>query len=94
MHAKLRSAISRLGGADAIVMQSIVGKELAQGRYVAVRTRIEIAAGFEPATLRTKAEESTNEQPRPTMSHHAPHPHFTDIGENFWSLTYFMDGTY
>jgi len=37
MHAKLRSALSRLGGADAIVMQSIVGKELAQGPYVAAR---------------------------------------------------------
>jgi len=29
MHAKLRSALSHLGGADAIVMQSIVGEELA-----------------------------------------------------------------
>jgi len=28
---KLRSALSRLGGADAIVMQSTVGEELAQG---------------------------------------------------------------
>jgi len=30
MHAKLRSSLSRLGGADAIVMQSIVGEEFAQ----------------------------------------------------------------
>ena len=34
MHAKLRSAPSCLGGADAIVMQSFVGEELAQGPYV------------------------------------------------------------
>ena len=33
---------------------------LAQGPYVAVR------AGFEPATLRTKGVESTNESPHPT----------------------------
>ena len=45
----LRSALSCFGGAPAIVMQSIVGKELAQGPYVAVRV------GFEPATLRTKS---------------------------------------
>jgi len=56
MHAKLRSALTRLGGADAIVMQSTVGKELAQGPYVAAR------AGFEPATLRTNL----------PMSHYAP----------------------
>ena len=50
MHAKLRSALSRLGGADAIVMQSIVGEELVQGPHVAAR------AGFEPATFRTKGD--------------------------------------
>ena len=33
-----------------------------QGPYVAAR------AGFEPATLRTKGDESTNESPRPTLS--------------------------
>ena len=33
VNAKLRSAFSRLGGAEAIVMQSIVGEELAQGPY-------------------------------------------------------------
>jgi len=54
----LKSALSRLGGTDAIVMQSIVGEELAQSPYVEVR------AEFEPATLlRRKA---TN----PPMSHH------------------------
>ena len=60
MHAMLRSALSRLGGADAIVMQSIVGEELAQGLYIAARV------GFEPATLRMKGDESTNEPPCPT----------------------------
>jgi len=33
MHAKLRSALSRLADADAIVMQSIVGEKLTQGPY-------------------------------------------------------------
>jgi len=37
MHAKLRSALSLLSGADATLMQSIVGEELAQGPYVAAR---------------------------------------------------------
>jgi len=45
MHAKLRSVVSCLGGTDAIVMQSIVDKELAQGPHVTVR------AGLEPTTL-------------------------------------------
>jgi len=36
-HAKLRSALSRLGGTDAIVMQSTVCRELAQGPCVAAR---------------------------------------------------------
>ena len=61
MHAKLRGALSRHDGADAIVMQSIVGEELAQGPYVAARV------GFEPATLRTKDDESTNEPLSPTI---------------------------
>jgi len=44
MHAKLRSALSLHGGAGAIVMQRIVGSELAQGPYVVatwsgIRTR-------------------------------------------------------
>jgi len=39
MHAKLRSVLSRLGGADAIVMQSIVGEDLAQGPYMYVAAR-------------------------------------------------------
>ena len=60
MHAKLRRALSRLGGADAVVMQNTVGEELAQGPYVAA------TEGFEPVTLRTKGDESTNEPPRPT----------------------------
>ena len=47
IQAKLRSALSRLGGTDAIVMQGIVGEELAQGPYVAARER------FEPVSLRT-----------------------------------------
>ena len=59
MHVKLRNALSRLGGADAIVMQSIVSEDLDQGPNVAAR------AGFEPATLRTKGDKSTNELPRP-----------------------------
>jgi len=37
MHAKLRSALSLLGGADAIVLQSIMSEELAQGPHVAAR---------------------------------------------------------
>ena len=35
MHAKLRSALSRFGGADAIATQSIVCEEFAQGPYLA-----------------------------------------------------------
>ena len=64
MHAKVRNALSRLGGADAIVMQNIVCEELAQGihpTYVAAR------AGFEPATLQTKGDESTNEPHAPLL---------------------------
>ena len=40
--------------------QTTASKGLAQGPYVAAR------AGFEPTTLRTKGNESTNEPPRPT----------------------------
>ena len=59
MHAKLRNALSRLGGADAMVLQSIVVEELAQGSWVAAR------AEFESATLRTRGNNSTTEPPRP-----------------------------
>ena len=48
VHVKLRSTLSRFGGADAIVMQSVVSEELFQGPYVAARV------GFGPATLRTE----------------------------------------
>jgi len=58
MHAKFRSALSHLGNADTIVMQSIVCEELAQDPYMAAR------AGSEPAILRMKGDESTNESPR------------------------------
>ena len=58
MHAKLRRALSRLSGTDAILMQSIVDEELAQGLYAAAR------AGFEPATLRTEGTDPTTEPPR------------------------------
>jgi len=61
MHAKLRSPLSRLGDADAIVMQSIVGEELAQSPYVAAR------AGFESTTPQTKGDESSNEPPCPII---------------------------
>jgi len=44
MHAKLRSAVTRLGGTDAMVLQRIVGKELAQGPRV----------GFEPSEPTTE----------------------------------------
>src|SRR6218665_2377688 len=44
--------------ADAIIIQSIVGEELAQGPYVAARV------GFQLATLRIKGDESTNEPSR------------------------------
>src|SRR6218665_592110 len=40
--------------------QATAGKGLAKGPYVAAR------AGFEPTTLRTKGDASTNEPPRPT----------------------------
>jgi len=40
--------------------QAIVSEGLAQGLYVAART------GFEPTTLRTKGDKSTNETPLPT----------------------------
>ena len=59
MRAQLRSSLSRLAGVDAIVMQNIVGEELAQGPYVTIKAR------FEPATLWTKSDESTTEPPRP-----------------------------
>ena len=63
MPAKLRSALSLLSDADAMVLQSIVGEELAQGPYVAARV------GFEPATLlRTQGTEPTTEPPCPTRS--------------------------
>jgi len=57
MHAKLRSALSRLVGTEEIVMQSIAGEELAEGPYMVAR------AGLEPETLRTKGDESTNKPP-------------------------------
>src|SRR6218665_1869361 len=58
LQAKLRSALSRLGGADAIVMQTIVGEELVslRGGY-----RVE----FEPATFRWQGTETLS------LSHHA-----------------------
>ena len=62
MHAKLRSALSSLNGTDAMVLQSILGEELAQGRYVAAR------AGFEPVTLQMHGTERTNEPPCPTTA--------------------------
>ena len=60
MHAKLRTSEVHLhaSAAQVIVMQSIVGEELAQGPYVAAR--------IEPATLQTKGDECTDEPPRPT----------------------------
>ena len=41
--------------------QATASEGLAQGAYVTPR------AGFEPATLRTKGDESTNEPSRPTI---------------------------
>jgi len=41
--------------------QATVSEGLAQGPYGAART------GFEPTTLQTKDDESTNEPPRPTI---------------------------
>ena len=46
---------------------------LAQGPYVAARV------GFEPMTLRTKGDESTNEPPRPTVYHHHIHNQSSSI---------------
>src|SRR6218665_1979539 len=46
----------------------------AQGPYVAAR------AGFEPMTLRTKGDESTNKPPRPT---HCPVYSLTSWGKDF-----------
>src|SRR6218665_1135279 len=60
MHAKLRSALSRLALHVAqmqVALQSIVGEELAQGPNLAAKV------GFQPATIRTKGDESTNEPP-------------------------------
>ena len=51
MHVKLRCALSRIGGADAIALQSIVGEKLVQGPHVVAM------AGFEPATLLTEGTE-------------------------------------
>ena len=61
MHAKIRSALSRLDGADAMVLQSIVSEELAQGTCVAAST------GFEPATLRAQGTKPTTEPPCPNQ---------------------------
>ena len=46
--------------------QATASEGLAQGPYVAA------SAGFEPTTLRTKGDESTNQPPRPTdaFKHH------------------------
>ena len=43
-------------------LQATASEGLAQGPYVAART------GFEPTTLQTKGDESTNEPPHPTIS--------------------------
>ena len=43
--------------------QATVSQGLAQGPYVAAR------AGFEPATLRTRVDESTSEPPRSNIQH-------------------------
>ena len=48
---------------QAEVPQTTASEGLAHGPYLAART------GFEPATLRTKGVESTNEPPRPTPFH-------------------------
>ena len=45
------------------VPQVIASEGLAQRPYMAAR------AGFEPTTLQTKGDESTNEPPRPTIPH-------------------------
>ena len=66
MYAKLRSALSRLGGTDAIVTQNIVDVELAQGPYVAARV------GIETETLRTTGTEPHHRAttpPRKSQSH-------------------------
>jgi len=60
MHAKLRSALSRLGGADAIVMQSIAGEKFAQcSRSLSGGQSCQRAArvAVEAATLRTEGAE-------------------------------------
>ena len=58
MHAKLRSALSRLGGTDAIVSNA---EHCGQG--TCSRSQMASRAGFEPAALWTKGDESTNEPP-------------------------------
>ena len=63
MHAKLRSTLSRLGGADAIVMQSIVGEELAQ--HLPKRD-------FNLQPSGPKAPNPTNESPHPTSVQKTP----------------------
>ena len=62
MHAKLRSVLSCLGGTDAIVMQSIVGEELAQCPCEAAR------AGFKPATFCNEGTEHTTAEPPHKLS--------------------------
>ena len=49
------------------VPQAISSEGLAQGPYVTAR------AGFEPATLRTKGDESTNDPPLPYFVYLAYH---------------------
>ena len=60
------------------VSQVTTSEGLAQGLYLAART------GYEPATIRTKGAESTNEPPRPTyyvisLSYHNFYHNFLSV---------------
>ena len=60
--------------------QGTVSERLAQGPYVAD------IAGFEPATLQTKGDTSTNEQPRPNYYESDIISYFLRTLQRFMSL--------
>ena len=66
MLAKFKSALTHLGGADAMVLQSIVGGELAQGHYVGP----ERDSNLQPSGRKTLNLPLSHHAPR--LSHYAP----------------------
>src|SRR6218665_140650 len=71
---KFRSVLTRLGGADAVVLQNNCVRRTSPTSYVAGRLR------FEPATFLTRGTEPTTEPPRSTYIltylHNRSHNHY------------------